>query len=327
MSDAARVLHVNDCAFTAERMLVEAHRRGLPWHYMPLAAEVGRSWSGPVGQAQKALLGASWLARLGARSLRHDLLHVHSGSVLRHSRLVPKRYVLHLHGTDIRTLQYDPAWTAVIRKGVAAAEAVLYSTPDLAEHTLPLRPDATYLPVPIDVDRLPAWSPSGTRPQVFFASRWEAVKGVETQLETAERIVAAVGDTADVVGLQWGPEAAAAEKVGVRLRPKVDHATYLALLASSTAVVGQSAGILSASELEAMGTGAPLVLPVGLPLYAESAPPVLGGTPAAAAEAVAALVAGTGAHDPEKGRRWVREQHGVDRAVDTVLGVYATVLG
>ena len=99
--------------------------------------------------------GAAWLGRLSAQSMRHDLLHVHSGSVLRHSRLVPKRFVLHLHGTDIRTLQYDPSWTAVVRAGVASARAVFYSTPDLAEHVLPLRPDATLLPVPVDVGRLP----------------------------------------------------------------------------------------------------------------------------------------------------------------------------
>ena len=54
---------------------------------------------------------------------------------------------------------------------------------------------------------------------------------------------------------------------GVELVPTRPHAGYLSLLSGATVVVGQAGGILSASELEAIGAGVPVVVPVPLPLY------------------------------------------------------------
>ncbi len=316
-----RALHVNDCAFTARHLLAEAHRRGLPWSFLPVAAS-GRAWDGPLAQGQRAVMGAAWLARLAAKAARHDLLHVHSGGVVQHTRLVPKRFVVHLHGTDIRSLQYDPRWQVTIDRALEGALHVFYSTPDLAEHTLPRRPDATYLPVPIDLAALPEPVPAPGLPVVLFASRWESVKGLDTQLATAGGLVAALRGRARVLGLDWGPAAGAAREAGVELVPTRPHGAYLRLLAGATAVVGQAGGILSASELEAVGIGVPVVVPVPLPLYAAARPPVLGGSPAAAVEAVVAVVEGSAAHDPAAARGWVGEQHSPGRGVDTLVDVY-----
>lgn len=320
-------VHVGDAALTAAHVVAAARARGLPWDHLPLAS-TRRDWTGPVAGAQRAVLGAGWLVRLAVAARRHDIVHVHSATTVAHSRRVAARYVLHCHGTDVRTTQYDPTLGPSVRRALAEAEAVLYSTPDLAEHVVPHRPDALYLPVPVAVDDLPRWAPERARPRVVFASRWEDVKGLATQLDTARRLVAALGDRADVLGLDWGPDTDAARAAGVRLVPRRSHADYVDWLAGSTAVVGQAAGILSASELEALGTGAPLLLPVELSLYAgrsRSAPPVTGGTPAAVAEAAVALVDGC-PHDPAPGRTWVREEHGVDEAVDTLVATYAAVV-
>lgn len=318
-------LHVNDAAYTGANLVAEARRRGWRWDLMPKAAEA-QDWSGVTGRARKALLGGSWLARLAVAARSHDVVHVHSASTLHHTRPAAPRFVLHCHGTDVRTTQYDPRRTDEIRAGLRDAEAVFYSTPDLAEHVLPHRADATLLPVPVDVDALPCWQPAPGRPQVVFASRWEAVKGLEAQLDVAERLVAALGDRVEVVGLDWGPDAQEAARRGVRLVPRLDHAAYLRLLAGASAVVGQSAGILSASELEAMGTGAPLVVPVELPLYAASAPPVVGGSVDGAVEAVTELLSGGQGHDPDRVRGWVRATHGTARGVETVAAVYRSVV-
>jgi hypothetical protein len=319
-------LHVNDAAFTGQNLVAEARRRGWRWDRMPKAAEA-QDWRGVTGRARRALIGGTWLARLAVEARRHDVVHVHSASTLHHTRAAAPRFVLHCHGSDVRTTQYDPRRTAEIRSGLRDAEAVFYSTPDLTEHVLPHRPDAILLPVPVAVDDLPHWHPDADRPTVVFASRWEAVKGLEAQLDTAGRLVAALGDRAEVVGLDWGPDAAEAARLGVRLVPRLDHAAYLSLLAGASVVVGQSAGILSASELEAMGTGAPLVVPVELPLYAASAPPVHGGSVEGAVEAVVELVSGGQAHDPGQARGWVRDTHGAARGVDTVAAVYRDVVG
>jgi hypothetical protein len=324
-----RVLHVNDCAFTAANLVHEANGRGLPWSMMPLAA-TGQSWAGPVAKVRRAGLGAAWLSRLAARAGRADLLHVHFATVYRHTRLVPRRFVLHCHGSDVRTLQYDPRYTATIHRALARAERVFYSTPDLAEHTLPHRPDAVYLPVPIDTGALPAWAPTSGPPQVLFASRWDDSKGLPAQLAIAKGLVAAAqGSGAQIVGLDWGPAAAAARDAGVRLLPRRAHAGYLRLLASAQVVVGQSSGILAASELEALGIGVPLLMTADHALYRDATPPVLDSARTSPDDVVQAAVQAV--TDPaataqsQRGPAWVREHHGSGHAVDRALGVYRSL--
>lgn len=323
------VLHVNDAAFTARRLIDEALRRGYAWHFLPKAAPA-QEWRGITGKARRAAIGGAWVARLRLRARRHDVVHVHSASTLAHSRLGAPRYVLHCHGTDVRTAQYDPARQAGIRGGLRDAEAVFFSTPDLAEHVLPHREDAVYLPVPVDVDAVEPWQPAQGRPRVVFASRWTADKDsadpAAGQLAVARAVVAAVGDVADVVGVDWGPQAEDAAAIGVRLVPRSDHADYLKLLSGADVVLGQTAGILAVSEVEALAAGTPLVVPVPLPLYEDVTPPVYGGSVADAADAVRALLDGSQAHDPDVARKWVRDLHDVSHAVDVVARVHRDVV-
>jgi hypothetical protein len=326
VSDTAdpTALHVGDAAQTGARLVRQARRSGLPWDQLPLADSAG-SWPGPLGRLRRPLVGGAWLARLAVAARRHDVVHVHSATTLPHTRPVARRFVLHCHGTDVRASQYEPGRGTGIRAGLRDAEAVLYSTPDLAEHVLPHRPDARLLPVPVDTSSLPAWSP--VQPQrVVFASRWEDVKGLAAQLETARLVLEAVPDGVEVLGLDWGPAAAEAAALGVRLVPRLDHDGYLALLAGASAVVGQAAGILSSSELEALGSGAPLLVPTALPHYADAPPPVLGTDPASVAEAARALLDGSLPHDPSAGRTWVADQHGTARGVATLREVYRAVV-
>lgn len=317
------VLHVNDAAFTAARMIAEAARRGQEWHLMPKAAP-DQLWPGMAGQIRRAMVGGRWVVQLAVAARRHDIVHVHSASTLAHSRLGAPRYVVHCHGTDVRSAQYDLARRSSIVEGLRRAEAVFYSTPDLAEHLLVHRPDAVHVPVPIDVDAVPAWNPAPARQQVVFASRWSADKGVETQLALARGLADVLDERTELVGLDWGPRAGEAARLGVRLVRRDDHASYLRLLAGAQVVIGQAAGILAASELEALAVGAPLVVPVQLPLY--SAPPVYGGSLDEGIAAVVALLAGELTHDPDAVRDWARRTHGVSRAVDTVDEVYRAVL-
>jgi hypothetical protein len=324
-----RVLHVNDCAFTAANLVREATGRGLPWAMTPLAAS-GQTWSGPVAQLRRAGLGAAWLSRLAARAARVDLLHVHFATVYQHTRLVPRRFVLHCHGSDVRSLLYDPRYTATIRRALTRAAAVFYSTPDLAEHTLPHRSDAVYLPVPIDTAALPTWAPTTGPPQVLFSSRWDDSKGLAAQLEIAAGLVKATqGTDAEVVGLDWGPAASAARDAGVRLLPRRGHTEYLRLLATAHVVVGQSSGILAASELEGLAIGAPLLMTASHALYGDVIPPVLDAATTSPDDvvqaAVRALADPAATAQAQHGPAWVREHHGVGQAVDRVLAVYRSL--
>lgn len=319
------VLHVNEAAFTAHRLIAEGRRRGYAWRHLPRAAP-DQEWRGLTARGRRALVGAGWVARLRVLARHHDIVHVHSASTLSHSRWGAPRFVLHCHGSDVRTAQYDPARTRSIRAGLAAAEAVFYATPDLAEHVLPHRRDAIYLPVPVDTDNIPRWSPAPGQPRVVFASRWSPDKNSAALLSLARELVGGLDGSAHVVGLDWGPQAGDAAALGVQLVARGDHGSYLDLLAGADVVVGQATGMLGASELEALAAGCPLVVPVPLPLYAAAPPPVLGGTLAGAVAAVTALLDRTRSHDPVTVRRWVRDEHGVERVTDTVVEVYRDVM-
>lgn len=321
-----RVLHINDAAFTAARILARAQRDGQPWSFFPRAV-ADPSWSGVSGQIRFAARGGMWAIKLMRASAKADLLHIHSGAMLKHLRFIRKPFVLHLHGTDIRTLQYDPAWRDIILRGVRDARAVLYSTPDLAEHALPLRPDAIYMPVPIDLTGLPQL-PAHAEKRLFFSSRWEEVKGLKQQLKIAQKLRTILLDDVELTGLDWGPGATAAGKAGVRLVPKMSHEAFLQYLAHSAGVIGQSAGILASSELEALGIGVPVYAALK-PGYYPDSPPVGGGTDAwENPEAlITAITAGLNApQDPDTGPRWVERTHEAELAYKTLLELYPTLL-
>lgn len=321
MGDAwrGRVLHLHDAAHTAENLVRAARRAGLPWSRMDLPWFYRRELGGPAGFVIRKVRRAGWDGYLALRGQLVDVMHVHTGTLAEHARFVRTPYVVHLHGTDIRTRAYEPAWERRITGAVEAAAAVVYASPDLAEHTHRLRADATYLPQPVDVSTLPRWSP---RPRIVFASRWESVKGSAAQLEVARRITARAPGT-EVVGIDWGPDAAAAAAAGVRLYPKLPHAQFLELLASASVVVGQMSGILAVSELEALGIGVPVVGGYRREWYPRLS--ALGGpeSEAVAAAALAALADASGAAAEQDGRAFVLAEHDAAVGVRRLQRLYA----
>ena len=321
-----RVLHVNDAADTARNLTAVARAAGQPWDLFAKASE-RTGWTGPRAQVQRAAIGAMWVARLAVAARRHDIVHVHSASTVAHSRFATRRYVVHCHGTDVRTAQYRYPDGGIIRKSLREAEFVFYATPDLAEHVLPYRGDAELLPVPIRTDLLPRWTGAEVRgrPRIAFAARWGEEKNATAMLECAAGLIAVLGDRAEIAGLDWGGRAAEAAQLGVRLYPRMDHPGYLRWLADSLVVIGQGTGSLGASELEAMGTGVPFAVPAPLTGYPQ-APPLLAGSVPATLEAVAALVADPATYDPAPIRGWVVDHHDAARGVAQLNRVYPTVL-
>ncbi|MCS3441755.1 hypothetical protein [Microbacterium phyllosphaerae] len=248
-----RVLHLNDCAFVGANLVRAARAQGLQWRLLPPEL----TWP-PVrpGQSRPTRFETyRTLARIGVAAARADVIHVHYATTVARiaPRYIPTRpYALHLHGTDIRTLWHQPERHARLQSYIDGAAHVYYSTPDNAEDATTARPDAEYLPVVFDPSSLPSWDPQG---YVAFASRWEEVKGLEGMLQVASRLIAA---GVPVRGLDWGPGAGDAARLGVELIPKAPHPDYLQFLANASVVVGQATRILSVSELEAMAIGAPL---------------------------------------------------------------------
>jgi hypothetical protein len=302
----------------------------LPWGFYPRAVADSRR-AGLAGKLDYARQGLAWLAGLASRSLRVDLLHIHSGSMLHHTRFVPKKYVLTLHGTDIRTLQYDPRWQKSIQQGVRGAAAVMYTTPDLLEHVAGLRADAIYLPVPITTSSLPARQVDASRsPRIFFVSRWDDSKGAAEQLDTARELVRLSRGRYEVVGLDWGPYAVKAAESGVTLVPKMSHQGFLEFLGGCSLAVGQSSGLLGSSELEALGMGVPLYMPLAPGLYPNNPPVGWGGSadPARLAECITReLFDGSDLEQrASAGVDWIEKHHSTAATVDKLLEIYGQAL-
>lgn len=322
-----RVIHVNDCAFYAQRLIDESHRLGLRWELYP-RARTESGVRGYFGKLKYVARGGRWLLGLAWRALRADVMHVHSAGVYRHTRFLPRRYMLTLHGTDIREQLYDPKYRKTILAALRRADAVMYTTPDLAEHVRPHRPDAVYVPMPVETGRTKAADSvsSGPVKTIFFASRWERAKGVEDQLECVRRLHEESRGNIRLIGLDWGDRAAEAAGAGVELLPRLTHEDYLTQLRSSDVVVGQFTGLLGASELEAMAGGTPLYMPLRRDLYPDA--PV-GGTWGSDSPANVAHAALNDLGDPDKlaarstaGQQWIRANHDPARIFRDVVRVY-----
>lgn len=322
MATTPRVLHLNDCAFVGANLVKAATADGLPWRLLPPQL----TWPPIRPGRTKPTRFASYrtLARIGVASAQSDVVHVHYATTVARiaPRYIPDRpYVLHLHGTDIRTLWHQPQRHATIQRYIDNAAHVYYSTPDNAHDATTARADAEYLPVVFDPSELPRWKPEG---YVAFASRWEEVKGLEGMLAVAGQLIRA---GVSVRGLDWGPGAIEAARIGVELVPKAPHADYLEFLARASVVVGQATRILSVSELEAMAIGAPLAAvgdhyagPDGLAL------PIRNGDVEAVVGAVLADL-----EDPEAAaqsldsRNWALQNHTAPGQIASILRTYERI--
>ena len=326
MSDV-RVLHLNDCAFVGRNLVTAARRGGHRWDYLEPRATFPRV--APGASAPTRLENVRTLARLATHVGRADVLHVHFATTVGrlHPAVIPHRpYVLHLHGTDIRSLWADPRTHADIQRFIDGASHVYYSTRDNRENAEKAFPGAEYMPIFVDANALPRWEPAPAR-YVAFTSRWEDVKGLPEQLDLARRLRAALPPDVQLQGLDWGPGAGAAQAAGVRLVPKMAHHDYLAWLAGASTAVGQATQILAVSEIEAMGIGVPLAA-VGphLPGPDGAALPIRTGTAAAVVEAVRADLDDPLQASRELGARaWVLREHTADRQVPRLLATYRAV--
>lgn len=319
-----RVTHFNDCAFVGQTLVNAAHRAGHQWRYVP--PEQVRPASGFRG-GRHALAGLPYMARHQAIALRSDVIHIHYATTvpLLQKPWIPKRpYVLHLHGTDIRKQWAAPETHDLVQRAIDGAHAVYYTNLDTAEAATTARADAEYMPILVDPATFPVWTPAsdfGT-PTVLFVSRWDESKGVETQLAAARALRRALPGVR-LVGLDWGPGAAEAASVGVELVARRPHAEFLDLIAKADVAIGQSSGILAISELEAMGIGPALFVPVPKILSEGPRPPVSTGTPEQIAEEVSHVLM-----DPKAvsyslhAREWVAANHTADRWVPELERVY-----
>ncbi|MFE4542137.1 glycosyltransferase [Arthrobacter sp. NPDC056727] len=293
MRSEPKVLQFNDCAFVARNMVRAAARAGIEWAYLP-PEQVRPMTAAPANPLLARARFIPFVARRALRLSAADVVHVHYGTSVRliRERGMPRRpYVLTLHGSDIRRQWKDRQFHDEIQRAIDGAEHVFYANTDNEQDARAARSDAEFLPSLVDVAALPSWAPVGP-PTVLFISRWDDDKGVNRQLKLVEELCRATKGKADVVGLDWGPGAAEAERLGVRMLEKLPREQYYERLSRAWVGVGQASNYFSTSEFEALCIGLP-VAAVGTRLPRPddgTVPPVMEGSVSETVEQIVAAL-------------------------------------
>lgn len=254
-----RFVQVNDIASVASELAVALRRRG---HEVDLlyprlyGAGLSPLWKLAVIPARFAdWLRLAWRLRRGD----YDAVHIHYAYLGIVGLIARVPYVLHCHGDDVRDVSRR-IWAPVIRLAIQRARHVYYSTPDLAEPLHAIRPDAEFLPNPIDIERFHPAPLPGDAEDVFVACALAENKGVGNilaaceQLETerpAARITAVAGGS--------GTERANG-LANVLLLMHQPREKLPALMARHRIIIGQvHQGAVGMVELEAMACGRPVI--------------------------------------------------------------------
>lgn len=277
-----KILHVNDVAHVGS-ILVRASSDSDALYQPALR----RTYPGGSSGALRFALGRTidvprlaWRYRTGG--FTH--LHVHYATFANLAELALLPYSLHVHGADVLL---DPdagglkGWLAL--RGVRQALQVVVSTPDLLAPTRALRPDAVYIPNPMELGPEPPARPRGARPRIGLLSKMDYLKGWDQQVEVTEGIKRALPD-AEIRFFGHGqlPDAERERltrrllAIGAELVPPMPHSELLAALRTYDFAVGQmEVGSLGMSEMEAMAACVPVIANVSAHVRAGYEPPVI----------------------------------------------------
>lgn len=265
-----------------------------------------------------------WL-RLAARLRRgrYDAVHIHYAYLGLVGVLAGVPYVLHCHGDDVRDLARRP-WRGLIRLALRRAAHVYYSTPDLAPWCTAIRPDAEFLPNPVDTATFrPQPLPADAR-DVFIICALAPNKGAEKILAAARQLSARrphLRITA-IAGGELTRQFEALPTIVLLLHQPRERLP--GLMARHRVLIGQvHEGAIGMVELEGMACGRPVIASFRFAdVYGVEAPVVHAETPEAIAAAVEqllddrALAEAVGAAS----RRWVEEHHDAARIAERVEG-------
>lgn len=323
-----RIAEINDIASVATEIAAGLRTLGHEVGFFQPRL-FGARLPAPVKPVTAPLRALDWLdlARRVRRG-RYDLAHIHYAYLGNVGRLGRIPYILHCHGSDVRD---QTAWTRpLVRSALAHAGHVFYATPDLWPLLRDQRPDAEFLPNPIDLERFSPASPPSQQTGVLICCALTEVKGAGTILEACRMLAERRPDihfTAYARGA-FAPRFAALPNVTLvdpRPRWKLPELINRHALAAGQMKLG-SAGM---AELEAMACGRPVVTWFNeQAAYPEPPPFVSVSTAAQMASAIERLASAPAERDAtgELGRAWVAKYHARDRIAARVEAVARAIL-
>ena len=329
------ILHVNDIANVGATLVEGLTRLGHDAELRRLRLVAKRRSTLVKLLASPARLH-EWLAvNRQVKSGGYDVVHIHFAYLGWIGILGRYPYFLHCHGSDVRRDLHDPLRRWPIVTSLRRARTVLLATPDLASIVCPIRPDAIFLPDPVNTDRFTPTSAAGATltegngcpPKILIGSSLFPIKRVDIAFE-AIHILLARHPEVQVTAIDQGPERQRYHGTpGVTFVPPVPYQDMPALIHAHDLVVGQfGLGILSMVELESMACGKPVVCHFNYGDWYAAPPPVLStNQPAQAADYLSALL-----EDPalrrergERGRAWLEQHHGYLTIARQLAQIYA----
>ena len=326
-----RILHINDVANVASTLVAGLNRLGHQAELRRLRLPASRR-----GTALKILALPARLAEWAAvnrevRAGHYDVVHIHYAYLGWLGILGRYPYLLHCHGTDVRQGLYDPLRRPLVIQSLRRARRVFFSTPDLAQHVRPIRPEAIFLPNPIATDHFrPLAKGEEGPPRILLISQLSPVKKVCVAFEALRQVLAAHPGI-QVTALDYGPERALYHGTpGVAFVPPVPHEAMPRLINDHDIIIGQfGIGSMGMAELESMACGKPVICHFTYGDWYPEPPPLFAtDQPAQVAAYLAALL-----EDPalrrqrgEAGRAWVERYHSYLSVAQRLAEIYAADL-
>ncbi|MCL4240973.1 MAG: glycosyltransferase family 4 protein [Dehalococcoidia bacterium] len=323
-----RIAEVNDIASVATEIAVGLRTLGHEVDFFAPRLFGARlpAFVKPVTAPARALDWLDLIRRV--RAGHYDLAHIHYAYLGNLGRLGRFPYILHCHGTDLRG---ESAFTRpLVRSAVRGARHVFYATPDLWPYLRDLRPDAEFLPNPIDLERFAPASPPSAGAGVFICCALTEIKGAGTVLEACAILA---GRRPDIrftayAGGAYAPQFEALPNVTLIARQP--RWKLPAIINQHAVVAGQmKLGTAGMAELEAMACARPVVTWFNEPdAYPEAPPFVSVSTADEMAREIERLVDDRAASDSAgaSGRDWIARHHSLANVAARVESVARAIV-
>ena len=328
-----RIIHVRDVANVA-RLLVSGlgelgHEAEL---ICPGESVEPRIWLKILTSHRRALDAFKINAYISRN--KFEVVHFHYANSGWMGTLGGYPYFLHCHGSDVRLDLYHPVRKWLVLHSLKRASGVFISTPDLYSHVSSVRPDAVFIPNPIDTRLFaPASNGDQANVRVLINQALKVSKAPEVAFRAAQQIKH-VFNNVEIYAFAYGPELERFRQYDeVRFIDPVPHSRMAELINSFDIVLGQFAiGSLGVSELESMACGKPVVCYVDQAMYSQwynKPPPVLSARQVdVVAEAVATLIQQRTLREEigTQAREWILRHHGYLKVVSQVVSQYRAFL-